>query len=221
MARKNDKITAIEMRKKGMSYSQIKDALGLSKSTMSNWLSSMPLTKEQISGLRDKNPQRIERYRTTMRNKKIARQDAVLKKAQEDIGTLADRELFFAGLALYWGEGTKAQPATVALTNTNPAMLQFFLRWLELFNPDKKKIRIKLHLYNDMDVQKAMLFWSKTLDVPLAQFHKPYIKKTDSFSLTYRNSFKMGTCSVIYGSTSLYEYIMMCIQVLASPATRP
>ena len=109
------------MRKKGMSYSQIKDALGLSKSTMSNWLSSMPLTKEQISGLRDKNPQRIERYRTTMRNKKIARQDAVLKKAQEDIGTLADRELFFAGLALYWGEGTKAQPATVALTNNNPS----------------------------------------------------------------------------------------------------
>ena len=38
MARKKDKQKALTMRKKGMSYSQIKEKLGISKSTLSGWL---------------------------------------------------------------------------------------------------------------------------------------------------------------------------------------
>ncbi len=208
------------MRQKGMSYSKIKTVLNVSKSTLSNWLSGVVLSKEQLSKLKEITPQKIERYRETMKIKKTARLETVFQKAQSDIGILSQRDLFVAGIALYWGEGTKAQPAHVALTNTNPAMLQFFLKWIDIFNIDKSKIRIRLHLYNDMDIKKSMQFWSKELSIPLAQFRKPYIKKTSSFSITYRNSFKMGTCSVTYGNAPLYEYIMMCIKVLESPIIR-
>ena len=53
------------------------------------------------------------------------------------------QRLFLAGLFLYWGEGTKAQNSLVALTNTNPAMLKFFIKWLKLFGIKNKNVNFK------------------------------------------------------------------------------
>jgi len=102
MARKEDKQKAIIMRKKGMSYSQIKEKLGVSKSTLSGWLYNMPLSEKRIRELRADSPVRIERYRNTMRVKKENRLKEVYKKVSKDIGNFSKRDLFLAGLFLYW-----------------------------------------------------------------------------------------------------------------------
>lgn len=52
MARRIDKNKAIKMRESGMSYSQIKAELGVSKSTLSLWLRDLPLSDERIRELR-------------------------------------------------------------------------------------------------------------------------------------------------------------------------
>ena len=93
MARKKDKQKVLEYRKKGYSYSQIKEKLGISKSTLSGWLHDMPLSEKRIRELRDNSPIRIERYRNTMRAKKDARLTDVYKKVSKDIGTFSKREL--------------------------------------------------------------------------------------------------------------------------------
>lgn len=95
------------MRRKGMSYSQIKGKLGVSKSTLSGWLYNMPLSKKRIRELQADNPIRIERYRNTMRAKKETRLKEVYRKISKDIGNFSKRDLFLAGLFLYWGEGIK------------------------------------------------------------------------------------------------------------------
>lgn len=59
MARKLDKQRAILLRKRGYSYSQIKNKLGISKSTLSGWLYDIPLSEKRIRELRDLSPQRI------------------------------------------------------------------------------------------------------------------------------------------------------------------
>ena len=128
MARTEDKQKALIMRKSGMSYSQIKEKLGVSKSTLSGWLYNMPLSAKRIRELRADSPSRIEKYRNTMRAKREARLDKVYQKVSKDIGSLSKRDLFLAGLFLYWGEGTKAQRNSVTLTNTNPSMLKFFIK---------------------------------------------------------------------------------------------
>ena len=87
------------MRQKGMSYSQIKEKIKVSKSTLSGWLSDMPLSEKRIKELRDFSPVRIEHYRNTMRAKKDARLEEVYKKVSKDIGVLSKRDLFL--LALY------------------------------------------------------------------------------------------------------------------------
>lgn len=215
MARKLDKQKAIKLRQKGLSYSQIKEKLGINKSTLSGWLYDMPLSEERIKELRDFSPQRIERYRNTMREKKDARLKEVYKKVSEDIGKFSNREIFLLGLFLYWGEGTKNANSSTQLTNTNPAMIKFFIKWLELLDVDKKDLKVKLHLYADMNIKESIAFWSKELKIPVSQFKKPYIKKTLLKSITYKSGFGKGTCCVIFGGRNLWEYITMGLKYIS------
>ena len=216
MAKRKDKQKAIIMRQKGMSYSQIKDELNVSKSTLSSWLHGMPLSEKRIKELRDNNPIRIERYRNTMRAKKEARLNEVYKKVSKDINKFSKRDLFLAGLFLYWGEGTKASNCSVVLTNTNPAMLKFFIKWLKLFDIKNKDLKVKLHLYSDMNVKKSLNFWSKELKIPINQFRKSYIKKTNLKSITYKNGFGKGTCCVMFEGRDLWEYIIMGLKYISN-----
>jgi hypothetical protein len=215
VTRKIDKQKALQLRKKGWSYSQIQEKLGVGKSTLNTWLCDLPLPQERIRELRANSSKRIERFRNTMRIKKESRLEGVYKKVSHDIGVLSSRDLFLAGLFLYWGEGTKMQNSSVVLTNTNPAMLKVFIRWLELFNVKRTDLRIKLHLYSDMDVKKSTDFWSKELNIPATQFRKPYIKKTDLQSISYKSGFGKGTCCVMFGSRDLWEYITMALEYIS------
>jgi hypothetical protein len=216
MARKKDKQKALEYRSKGYSYSQIKDKLKVSKSALSGWLHDMPLSEKRIRELQADNPIRIERYRNTMQAKKDSRLNEVYKKVSKDINIFSKRDLFLAGLFLYWGEGTKAQNSLVALTNTNPSMLKFFIKWLKLFGVKNKDLKVKLHLYSDMNIKESLDFWSKELRIPISQFYKPYVKRTNLKSITYKNGFGKGTCSVILGSRDLWEYILMSIKYISN-----
>ena len=127
MTRFKDKQKAIELRLNGSSYSQIKQALGISKSTLSNWLSSYPLPAERIKELRDNNPRRIENYINTMRTKRVGKFNLALEKVSKDMGVITNRELFVAGFFLYWAEGGKTKLNTLSLSNSDPSMLKVFI----------------------------------------------------------------------------------------------
>ncbi len=213
-----EKEKVLKLRQRGLSYSQIKKQVNVSKSTLSLWLSKFPLSKEQIVKLRDKNPQRIENYINTMRLKREKLDIESYDLISKDIGTMSKREKFLAGLYLYWGEGTKAAKGTVAVTNTDPDTLKFFVRWLNLFKINKKNLKVVLHLYVDMDVEKEMQFWSNYLRIPVTQFRKPYIKESRFSELSYKNGFGHGTCSVLYLDMELYRYIMAGLKYIRKHA---
>lgn len=215
MARKLDKQKAIKLRDIGYSYSQIKEKIGVSKSTLSDWLRDMPLSDKRIRELRDFNSERIERYRNTMKEKKDKRLREVYKKVSKDIGSFSNREIFLLGLFLYWGEGAKTARCSTQLTNTNPAIIKFFIKWLELLGVNKKDLKIKLHIYSDMKVKESIAFWSKILKINRQQFKKPYIKQTKLESITYKNGFGKGTCCVIFEGRDLWEYITMGLKYIS------
>jgi hypothetical protein len=212
MTRVKDKQQALAMRQKGMSYSQIKDHLGISKSTLSGWLYDMPLSNERIRELRAESPVRIERYRNTMRRKKEGKLSKAYEEMSRTISALSSRETFLAGLFLYWAEGNKTTPNAIGLTNTNPYMLKFYIQWLGLMGVAKRQMKISLHLYSDMNVNKQERYWSRELSIPLSQFRKSYIKNTKISSITYHQGFGQGTCSVIVDDTRLREKVIMGIK---------
>lgn len=215
MAKFKKKQQAISLRKSGKSYSQIKQLVGVSKSTLSNWLKSMPLSDGRIRILRDWNEKRIENFRSTMRQKKEARLAKIYSEEKMNILPLSERELFLAGLFLYWGEGGKTAEARLVISNTNPAVIKFFIRWLSVLKVSKDKLRIYMHLYRDMNTKKELNFWAKTLDIPLQQFQKPYIKNSALSGLTYKNGFNHGTCNAMIGDARLSERVLMGIKAVS------
>jgi DNA-binding transcriptional MerR regulator len=213
MARHKDRELALKLRRNGLSYSDIKTRLNVSKSTLSLWLRDLPLTRERINELRSNSPRRIERYRETMRLKKETRLSAVFKKAQKDIGSLSKREIFIAGLFLYWGEGGKTKPYTISLTNTDPNMIRFYMLWLKELGVPLSKIKVCLHLYSDMDIHKATQFWSDILHIPKTQFRTPHIKKVDSSKVFYRG-YGQGTCNIILDNRDMSEYVLQALSYI-------
>lgn len=212
MARKEDKQKALDLRKKGKSYSEIKGILGVNKSTLSGWLKDMPLSPERLVALRDNNPRRIENFRKTMADKKRNRLDLVFQKVKRDISRISDRDLFIGGLFLYWGEGSKRDKGGISFTNTNPAMLKFFIRWLELMKFGKDKLKVNLHLYSEMNPIKQIDYWSKELKISKKQFRRPYIKNTFSKNIKYKSRFVQGTCSVILEKQEMNDYVLMALK---------
>ena len=215
MARVIEHRKVLILRKQGKSYSQINRELGIPKSTLSDWLCKLPLSKSQIRLLRDFNQQRIEKCRNTKRKKLERRLLEKYKIQKKKIGVLSKRELFIAGLFLYWGEGGKSSRNVLSLCNTDPSVIKFTLFWInKCLHVSKKKIHINLHLYSDMDVTKETNYWSRVLRIGKDQFTKPYIKKSKKTDLDQK-SFGHGTCSLYVCNTSLKENILMTIKVIS------
>lgn len=151
-----------------------------------------------------------------MKKKRDARLSSVLLKVAREVGKLNQRELFLAGLFLYWGEGGKTQKYSITFTNTNPAMLKFFVRWAESLGVSRKKLKAKLHLYVDMDESESVNFWSSELRVRKSQFRKSYVKKSRLSDITYKNGFGRGTCSLTYDNRDVSEYVLSGVKYLES-----
>jgi transcriptional regulator with XRE-family HTH domain len=209
---------ALALRKEQlMSYSQIKEILKVSKSSLSLWLKNYPLSPERINELRGNNERRIERYRETRRKIREARLQRYYLEQQKNLFPLSKKEILIAGLFLYWGEGSKSKPTEVFVSNTNPAVISFFIYWLKnVFNIPRKDIRFRMHFYEDMDVKKETVFWAKTLRVSETQFSKPYIKKSSSLRINEKGSFGHGTCNAGIYDARLCEQILMALKAIAN-----
>lgn len=216
MALRDKKNEAQRMRKAGASYSQIKAALTVSKSTLSLWLRDMPLPDKRLRELRDHNAVRIERYRETRRKTREARWADVRNRAAKDIGKLSRREILIAGLWLYWGEGGKTKLWTTSVSNNDPAMIRFFIQWLTLLGVPRERMRVHMHFYSDMDIKGETLYWSRSLGLPLSAFRKPYVKESKQSGLTYPQKFKHGTCNLLYENRDVSEYVLQALEYIRS-----
>jgi len=208
-----EKLLALELRKKGMSYSQIKKCIKVSKSSLSLWLHKYPLSKEKIKNLQG-GEKRIERFRKTMRLKRETKLKEIYKKEKKSLLPLSNKEIYLGGLCLYWGEGGKTESGATIISNTRPEMIRFFIYWLaKIIRIPKDKLWIKLHLYSDMNEKKEIQFWCKELGLIKSQFKKSYIKETTLRGLTFKGV-GHGTCNIGVWGTDLKNRVMMGIKVI-------
>ncbi len=212
MARRADKEKALKLRALGWSYSQIKAELGVSKSTLSVWLVDFPLSEERIRELRDHSHIRIEKSRVTKALKREARLDSAYKKVSKSIGKLTQKEIEMCGLFLYWAEGTKAAKGVVGFSNTDPAMIKFFLKFLRVKGVLIERVKVRLQLYKDMNEDQEENFWMNELGIPKNNFQKNRIKNSNLLDITYKRGFGHGTCTLIVYDINLYDELMMGIK---------
>ena len=84
------------------------------------------------------------------------------------------------GLIMYWCEGDRSEESRtyrVALTSSDVAMLKLFIGWLEEYYSVKRdQIKLRLHLWRNINEKLAKEFWSTSLSIPLQNFTKSWIK---------------------------------------------
>jgi hypothetical protein len=126
----------------------------------------------------------------------------------QSIKTMRQAELFGLGLGLYWGEGNKANQTSIRLGNTDPLLIEAFVRFLtELFGVSKDNLKFGLQIFSDIDQDEALNFWIKKLSVRPSQFYK--ITVTISGSLgTYRKKNRYGVVTVYFHNKKLRDILV-------------
>ncbi|HEX4103996.1 MAG TPA: hypothetical protein VHZ04_00770 [Candidatus Paceibacterota bacterium] len=116
--------------------------------------------------------------------------------------------LFGLGIGLYWGEGTKADLNSVKLGNADPILIQNFMTFLiKNFSIDKTDLKFGLQLFTDIDVDEALDFWTKKLNIKRSQINKPIITKSGSIG-TYRKKSQYGVMTVMYHNKKLRDLLV-------------
>ena len=209
---------AIKLRTKDrLSYSGIQKRLNVSRSTLSYWLREHPLDETEIVKLRHcawlKGEASRERFRNAMQKKREQLEREVYRQQRKRLANIKRESFFIAGLMLYLGEGDKKNRVRVGLANTDPTIIQFFVKWLKDFlGVDGQRIRAELHLYENMDIEAEKIFWEKTTGLSKKQFYKTQVRKLREGSFTYQGSQRHGTCSIIFTSVEKKREITMAIK---------
>jgi hypothetical protein len=121
-----------------------------------------------------------------------------------------ERLLKVAAIMLYWGEGNK-KGSTVALSNSDPLMVEVFLKFLRLIcGVDQTRVRVGLHYYQDQNMDTLLSFWSRVTRLPIQQFDRPFMHVRKSGSYKTRSIY--GTVAIRYSDKKLLETIIKWIK---------
>lgn len=220
--RAKEKTRALIMRRSGVSMGAIAKELGVSKASVSRWCRGIILTPTQRERLnksrRARNVVTLQHAAKIKKLEKIAEIREIRENARKEVGILNRRDLFIAGLALYWGEGGKKGKAGVEFTNSEPASIAFVIRWLKTIYGISKnglKLRVTINVVHKSRVQEVLAFWSRFTHVPLSQFSRTSFVKTQQ-KRSYKNfPTHHGTLRInVKKSTNLHRRILGSLEVL-------
>lgn len=182
MAKSKLRQEARELRNKGLGIKTIAHKLNVSSSSVSLWCHDIVLNPEQIIELerRSHDPQygRRTEYTKRLRETKNNKIQLLLEEGKKEIGTATKRELFIAGVALYWAEGFK-KDNLVGFSNSDPAMIAIFIKWLYLSGVVKNRLKFRVGVneaYREK-VRDIEGYWKKVLHIQADQFQKPFFQK--------------------------------------------
>jgi hypothetical protein len=203
---------AVSLRREGHTYREIAGSLGVSISTCSLWLRDIPAPprpgydQERVAAMWRKRWAPFHEARDRERREtKVA--------ACREIGELSKREILLAGAMVYWCEGGKdkiyRRQERLSFINSDPALIAFFLRFLQTAEVPRGHVRFRLHIHETADVQVATRYWAEMTAAPADAFQKPVIKrhrpKTVRKNLV--EDYRGCLCVTVVQSADLYRRI--------------
>lgn len=211
---------AIHLRRLGYSYGMIRGQLGISKSTLSNWLNKIEFIPNQevinrVGEARLKSA--LHKHRLKFEN--IAKMKT---EACVEVGELSQRDIFMIGIGLYLGEGSKSHEE-VRIVNSNPIIIRLAIRWFKKFcSVQSHHLRIAIHGYPDHNIDELLAFWSDTLNIPIEQFIKTTIDTRQHKSAHKKRKLPYGTAhlyirgggTLVLGVKNLHRRIMGWIEAV-------
>ena len=220
--KKKEQIQAL--RRQGFSYREILDRLPfkVAKGTVSRWCKDIELTPEHLDRL-----DRLKSgswYRNRLKGSKaIQRRRAeeianIRAEARAGVPHLTQKELWLAGLMLYWAEGGKK--SDVCFSNSDPNAVRLAMRWFrEICRVPNEKFKLYLNIHSGQNDAAMKTFWSRITGVSLSQFGKSYVKKEGTGHR--KNVLYQGTIRINICDRNLFHTIQGWIEGLAQKISGP
>lgn len=170
------KTRAIEFRKIGLSYGDIKKKLNVSKSTLSLWLKNVPLTEEQKKKFYTNKILNLIKGPQSQKERRSREIEEIIKIAEKEVRLpLTKDSLRLMGAALYWAEGRKS--GLCEITNSDPHLILFMVKWFDLiFGIKAINLKARLNIYPQQNETTIKAFWSELTGIPTKNFGKTFVK---------------------------------------------
>lgn len=149
-----------QLRERGYSIGEIKAETGVGYGTVWRYIENITILPEFRSRL-------LERKKSSSYRKSKALDQARIK-AEKVVKSLSDKEKALFLAAIYWGEGSKKD---FGLSNTDPRLISIFVKGLtSIFEVKKEDLRVSIRIYEDLDKDECLEFWSTITNVPVDKF---------------------------------------------------
>lgn len=177
MSKLPQKNLAIQLRKKGLSYSEILKDIPVAKATLSVWFKEVGLSAPQKQRLTHKRIAAALRGSLSRKRYRIELTEQIKNEAIKEVGKLNKKFFWLIGAALYWAEGAKQKEHNVAartvFSNSDPLMIKFFYQWLiDICGIKRDKMYLEIYLHSGCDVTSIKAFWSRFLKINVENLNK-------------------------------------------------
>jgi transcriptional regulator with XRE-family HTH domain len=203
-------------RELGLPVKEIARRVSVSQSSVSLWVRDVPLTPEQLEALRQMNPAYNRQLRGATRNAERGRARRLASQNHGRELARASETPHAAGSMLYWAEGDKGSRNAARLSNSDPEVLRFFLRFLRTyFDVPDEKLRPTCHLFADHVERQHEIeeFWLDTCDLPPECLCKSFVNLYSKYTQKKRrNKLPYGTSRITVYSTHVVQSIYGSIQ---------
>jgi len=183
-----------ELRSKGWSLPEIHKKIGFGYGSVFRYVRDVQISSEHIDTWRGKWGGSIKR--------KDGLEMIAYKKAKKEIKDLTKKEKLLFITALYWGEGGKRD---FNFTNSDPEMIKIFVNGLEkILKINLDDIRVSIRIYEDLDREKSLDYWSRIIGIPVGKFVSVNILKGKKLG-----KLKYGLCRIrIKKGGNMLKYLL-------------
>lgn len=148
------------LRSQGYSLPEISQLVNVSKTSVLRYIQGVTVLPEYLENWAGK--------RGGSRKRRLLQERQAFEdgKVLVDIPSKKEKMLFLA--ALYWAEGSKGD---FGLSNTDPELIRVFVNGLrEVYDISDDRLRISVRIYEDLDREKCLDFWSRIVGIDKAKF---------------------------------------------------
>lgn len=201
---------ARELRKQGKSVRVIAKEVGVSKASVSVWVKDIELTEDQklsLSGNRNPTKASMQHSRNAFKRRMEYQAEGREQAKKYD-------SLHLMGCMLYWAEGYKSVNDT-DFTNSNPNMMQLFIKFLRSINIKDEDMTVYIHCYinNNLSVGDIENYWLNLLELPKSCLRKTMANKTPKSSTGKKaNKLLYGVCKIRVHKVEVVQHIYGAIQ---------